>query len=740
MHDVRLAPAAVASWLGALIAVSSPTVASFVATAIGAAFALVIALRAKSGLSRLLAMSLLVGCFVTAIAAARSLAVSSGVVAELAEERAVVSLNAVVRSDPVSIARHRTVMDITAHTASARGETFEVRAPLTVFGQHTGGELQVGERIVVLGRLAPDDDPKTAATLTATSLRATGESSWWWTAAGRVRDGVVESVARAPDQSAALIPALVQGDDRGLEESTKEEFRRSGLTHLLAVSGTNLSIVLVTVLLIGKSCGVRGRWQWLLGGLSVVGFILLARPEPSVLRAAAMGSVALAALGFGQRSGIRALSSAVIVLLLIDPWLARSVGFALSVCATTGILLLAPRWSRSLGVWLPRWCAIAIAVPAAAQIACIPIVAAISGSVSLVGVFANLAAGPAVAPATVLGLLGGLVALLSPSVAHVIGLLAGLCAQWIIGVADFASSLSGASVPWGQPIWLLTVVCVLIAATMSRLLARPWLIGGLALALVVGFVHPPHRGWPATGWVMVACDVGQGDATVLNAGGGAAVVVDAGPEPRLIDGCLDRLGVTVIPLLIFTHDHADHTDGWPGVVEDRRVHQVATGPTGGPSVGDRSSSVLVTGQSIDVGRLHLEILAPRAGFAVRGADGTAINNASVVLSVHTRGVSILLTGDIEPLAQHRLLRRTPDLSVDVLKVPHHGSGRQDQQFIEQVDARFGSISVGRDNDYGHPAKRTLQMLRSAGTKPLRTDLRGDLAFVSRDGKLWAQTR
>ena len=174
------------------------------------------------------------------------------------------------------------------------------------------------------------------------------------------------------------------------------------------------------LLLLARWVGVRARWLVVVGALGVVGFVLLARAEPSVVRAAAMGSVALIGMGaHGRRRGTRALGAAVLLLLLLDPWLATSIGFALSACATAGILWLAPGWRDRLARWLPRWVAEAVAVPLAAQLACTPLVAAISGQVSLVAVLANLLVAPAVGPATVLGLAGG-----------VVGLVSGRSARW----------------------------------------------------------------------------------------------------------------------------------------------------------------------------------------------------------------------------------------------------------------------------------------------------------------------
>ena len=225
-----------------------------------------------------------------------------------------------------------------------------------------------------------------------------------------------------PPDRRVLVPALVDGDDAGLDPALQDDFRTTGLTHLLAVSGTNLTLVVGFALVVARWLRVRGRWLYVVGAAGIAGFVLVARAEPSVLRAAVMGTVALVGMGAnGRDRGTRALGVATVVLLLLDPGLASAIGFGLSVLATAGILLLAPGWRDALARWLPRWLAEAVAVPAAAQLACTPLIAAISGQVSLVAVVANLLAAPAVGPATVLGLLGGLLTLVAPPLGRLVG-------------------------------------------------------------------------------------------------------------------------------------------------------------------------------------------------------------------------------------------------------------------------------------------------------------------------------
>ena len=526
---------------------------------------------------------LVVAAAVGGTALLRDAEVAAGPVAALAPSRAAVQAEVVVTSDPRTVSGQygdRVMLRGRVRALDAGGRRLAVRAPVLVIGDETWRGVRLGSTVGLRARLAPSHDHDLAAVLTALGPPATAAApSVWWRGAAVVRTSIRDAASGRDGPERALVPALVTGDDHAVPEQVQEDFRTSGLTHLLAVSGTNLTLVVGFLVLVGRWCGVRGRWQYLLAVLGIVGFVLLARTEPSVVRAAAMGTVALLGLGGnGRDRGVRALGVAVTALLLWDPWLAVSPGFALSVLATAGILLLAPPWTAALGRWLPRWAAQAVAVPVAAQLVCTPVVAALSGQVSLVAVVANLVAAPLVAPATVLGLLGGLVGLLWPSAGAVLGWSAGLCAAGIVAVARHSAGLPLPAVDWGTgagALLVLCLVCVGLALVLGPLLARR--STGTACCLLLGvvvLVPLPSPGWPPQGWVLAVCDVGQGDALALRAGPGSAVVVDAGPDPALVDRCLDRLDVEQVPLLVLTHFHADHVDGLPGVYAGRRVGEV----------------------------------------------------------------------------------------------------------------------------------------------------------------------
>jgi competence protein ComEC len=275
---------------------------------------------------------------------------------------------------------------------------------------------------------------------------------------------------------------------------------------------------------------------------------------------------------------------------------------------------------------------------------------------------------------------------------------------------------------------------------------RVAVLGCVVVVAVIVVARPPSPGWPPPGWLMVACDVGQGDALVLNAGDRSAVVVDAGPDPAAADRCLRDLDVERIPLLVVSHFHADHVDGLPGLVRGREVGEVVVTGLGEPEGGRRLVSAVArelglvprvaeAGTTRSVGPVALQTLWPPAEVRRLGDAGSVENNVSVVLLAEVAGVRVLLTGDVEPEAQAAIARAWPGLESQVVKVPHHGSRFQDLRFLESLGSRVALVSVGVDNDYGHPAEELLSGLEGSGAEVLRTDRQGDLAVVLRSGEL-----
>ncbi len=309
-------------------------------------------------------------------------------------------------------------------------------------------------------------------------------------------------------------------------------------------------------------------------------------------------------------------------------------------------------------------------------------------------------------------------------------------------VARYGAETPAGNLPWpgGAGGGLLLAAVLLVVVLLGRHAVARRLASVVAIAAVLGAlpVRLVASGWPPPGWLMVVCDVGQGDAVVLSVGPGTAVVVDAGPDPAPTDRCLRRLGVRQVALLVVSHFHADHVGGVAGVFRDRTVAEVLT--TGYPEPATGRSAVLAAAGAVPVsvplagttyvaGDLRLTVLGP-----VHPLGGTRSdpNNNSLVLRAVVGGHVLLLAGDAEEDEQQTLVDAAgPDgLRAEVLKVAHHGSAYQDPAFLDGVAPTVALVSVGVGNPYGHPNPAVLARLARGGARVLRTDEGGDVAAVA----------
>jgi competence protein ComEC len=607
--------------------------------------------------------------------------------------------------------------------------------------------LLPGTPVTATGRLAASrgGDLNAAVLSVSAAPDAVGVAPWSQRAAGALRAGLRRACAELPAEPGGLLPGLVDGDTSGLDPGVTADFRTTGMTHLVAVSGANVAIVLAAVLLLARWCRAGPTLAALLCALALLGFVILARPSPSVLRAAVMGGLGLVALALGRpRAAVPALAATVIALLLVDPALAADPGFTLSAFACAGLLLVAPPVRDVLRRWgIPAGLAEALAIPAAAEFACAPVIAGLSATVSLVAVPANLLAEPAVPPATILGVLAAVVSVPWPAGAAFLTWLGSWPARWLVAVAHTGARAPDAILAWpgGTGGALLLAALLGLAWWAGR---RAWIrvvVGVCAVAAALGAVpvQVAAPGWPPAGALAVVCDVGQGDAIAVPVGSGSAVVVDTGPDPRAVDRCLRDLGVETVPLLMVSHFHIDHTGGVSGVFHARRVGAVVTTELPEPAYGHQLVATAAAGARIPVsvvgagwswvaGPVRLTVLGPVHRLAGTNSDP---NNNSLVVLAEVDGVRLLLAGDAQVEEQADLLAALgPDrLRADVLKVAHHGSAYQDPDFLAAVHPRLALVSVGAGNPYGHPNLAVLEALRVVGARVLRTDLDGDLAAV-----------
>ncbi|MFM7029829.1 MAG: ComEC/Rec2 family competence protein [Micrococcales bacterium] len=569
-------------------------------------------------------------------------------------------------------------------------------------------------------------------------------------------------------QAGGLTLGITDGDTSHLPVSLATELKAMSLTHLTAVSGTNCSIVIAMVLALCAAMGLT-RGQRLAAVLAALcGYLLLVGNQPSVVRAAVMSVFAVATVGFGLRvSPVNLLAAAVYLVLALMPGYATSLGFALSVSATAGVLMLAPRLSARLEPFTGGFLALPIAVAISAQLACLPILVTLQGQFNIAGLVANLLAEPAVPAVTVLGVTAATLALVPPLVpiSSVAFWLASVPAAYILAVSHVLYTNAPAMAFPAGVSGILAALAILATATLFALKNpgwRPlsWAAGIMALLLIAPNLRPllPNGAFPGDGWFMVACDVGQGDATVLR-GGGQIAVIDVGRDPGPVNRCLTRLGVRHIDLLELTHFDMDHVGGLAGALEGRTVARALLTqfvdsrpgalqaerllvklkiPTQKVALGDAGW----LGKPENPGSLSWLVLSPHPG----GADAQSSNEGSISMFWTNGRFGIFTMADLPAVGQRRLMAERAQWWRDsysrlpiVLKLSHHGSADQDPDFLDWVHPAITTISVGAGNSYGHPTQRALNWLRNCSLVTLRTDQRGSIAIsASADGSLtWA---
>lgn len=581
--------------------------------------------------------------------------------------------------------------------------------------------------------------------------------------ASDLRRGLIEATSSLPEPGAGLIAGLAVGDTSAVSSALDAAMKESSLSHLTAVSGANCAIVVGLAFGAIALAGGSRRARVFGGLVALVGFVVLVTPEPSVVRAGAMAAIAMGALLLGRAgAGLSLLSLAVTVLLIADPWLAGSLGFALSAVATASLLVWARPLAHGLGRWMPRPLALALSVPLAAQLACGPLLVLITPTVPLYGVAANLLAAPAAPVATIVGLAACLSAPL-PWVQSGLAAVAWVPASWIAGTAHVVSALPAAQMPWLEA-WQGAAALALVGGAVGVLIAVPRSTGRLrrgartASLVLVAVIVGAQTGGAALGslagrwtipreWSVLACDIGQGDAVLLRSAHTVALI-DTGPEPEALDRCLARAGVHHIDLLVLTHFDRDHAGGAPILAQ--RVGTVVHGPPAS-AVDDALLAALREGGARTV----------PAHAGQRGALGTATwrvlwppaesrafpsgNDASVVIEVvDVSGGAVprsLFLGDLSATPQAALAAsgalRPP---YDLVKVAHHGSADQNVGLYELLDPAVGLITVGTENTFGHPRVEILDALAGQGVAIARTDRHG-LVALWRDAsamRLWRE--
>ena len=563
-----------------------------------------------------------------------------------------------------------------------------------------------------------------------------------------LRERFLLSLNGVNSDSSGLVAGLTIGERSLLSETVELEMKTLSLTHLVAVSGANLAIIVGAIYFLCAGLGLPRNVRYLTALIAMSGYVLLVGPESSVIRAATMALFVMVGLWLGRGySALNSLSLAIVVLLMIDPGLATDIGFALSAFATAGLLIMAAPMFEWLRQHMPDVVAMGIAASASAQLFTTPVLLILQPSIPLYSVLANLIVEPVVAPITILGILSVLVSAVNIPLAGGVSYLASIMANWIVIVAQELSSWPAARLHFVKGVFgilLVALVVVLLALSFGIFSSA-----AKQLRITAALVCVLAVSWSATDQIrhtnfasdsaLLACDVGQGDALLLR-DSGQVVLVDVGRDDELIDKCLRSAGVDRIDLLVLTHFDADHVAGIKGAMRNREVGLalVSGFEDDRPLVSIVHQELAAAGVAIEIGRTGLagnlgrfswKILQPTS----KASESSDSNDASLIFAAWDDAFAVLALGDLGESGQRRLMRNAMhDLALLrsrnlIVKVAHHGSADQSSELYEYLSPIAAIFSVGK-NDYGHPAPSALAMLQRTGAAVLRTDQLGPIAL------------
>jgi competence protein ComEC len=648
-----------------------------------------------------------------------------------------IRLPAEVRRFGASAIRERVLLELPPGRGPPQGAVLELRAqPVAPRGPETGFDergwlSRRGVHVVLRGR----------------DWHVVGRRGGIGGVADRLRSHVAGALARGggSGERAAVLAGVVLGDDEGIEAGLRDDFRASGLYHLLAVSGQNVAFVVGGTLVACWLLGLGRLTGEATAIVTVAGYVLAVGWQPSVVRAGVAGILAsLAWLASRSRDRWHFLAVGALVLLAWTPASLLEPGFQLSFAAVAAILLSVERLQRlQAGTPLP-WRLVELAgIAAVCGVATAPILWLQFGSVPLWTVPANALAEPAMPALLGLGLLAAVVDPLSPDAAAALAWLAGWCAAWLAFCARLIASLpyAEASSPWPLVVLAGAAATIFVLRRLRRELRRSAVVLGLAVT-AVALVGAWATGGPdvreaVSGLRVTFLDVGQGDSVLLEVPAGA-VLVDQGPPEADVARRLRTMGLRELSAVVLTHPQRDHVGGAEAVLRELRVRAVLQPGLAVESSEDDAALAVArergvpvalarAGQAFELGRLTIRTLWPED----EGSASEDPNDNAVVLLASYGSIDVLLPADAESNVTGGLTRRP----IEVLKVAHHGS--EDAGLPAQLATlrpRVAVISAGAGNDYGHPREETLAALDAVpGLALYRTDVHGDVVVES-DGQ------
>lgn len=583
-----------------------------------------------------------------------------------------------------------------------------------------------------------------------------------------------------PEPHAALMSGILLGIESGIPEEIMEQFNTTGTTHIIVISGFNISILAGIFLAIGTHfIGNERRATYVAIG-AIAAYTLLVGADAAVTRAAFMGIAYLVTVRVGrQTAALGSLALAALVMTAYNPGTLHDIGFQLSALATLSLILFVPgltNWTEERLSFLGDHRGVvmdvlneALLVTFAAQLMTTPLVVSVFGRLSIVSLLTNLLILPVQAWVMLGGGAATIVGMLWEPAGRLLAWIPWAGLTWTFEMVEWTASLPHASVDVAgfDGRWLAGYYTVLLGGwalwqhddwrerALELIRTRRAQIQTAGIAILIVFAIIP--------WLLVyfgpdgrlhltVFDVGQGDAIFIETPAGRQVLIDGGQDPQLV---LSRLGDAMPPwdrsidLVVVSHPDGDHIGGLPDVLaryETARIldpeipAESALNDAWERAAANEGATLIHAqrGQRVRIGDVYLDVLGPPAT-RLEGT-GSDDNNNAVVLWLRYGDFCALLTGDIEAPAEQELVTSGEIPRCSVLKVAHHGSDTSTTPaFLDAAQPRVALISVGVDNRFGHPSPEVVTRLQDAGVRIFRTDQRGSIELISDGRQTWVRT-
>ncbi len=585
-----------------------------------------------------------------------------------------------------------------------------------------------------------------------------------WATIFRLKAHAADTINRIlPEPEASLLNGILLGIRGGIPSDLYEQFNATGTSHIIVISGSNISLVVALLLLAGQRLIGRKRATWLaLVGVAV--YTVMVGADAAVVRAAIMGGLYVFALQLGRPNATRnTLFAAGWLMTVQNPLALWDVGFQLSFMATLGLVALVPVLNSIGGRWIPphTFLAEAVWVTLAAQIATAPLILYQFGRLSAVSLLANFLIVPVQPLVMLAGGAATAAGMLFLPLGKLLAWLVWLPLAWSMAVVQWSAKMNWAQLSLSAPLWLMILLYAAIGTSafwLNRHFRRKFfapaptaiprsvlfLLGGiLALTLTAAAIFP---NLPDGNLHVAFLDVGQGDAVLITAPHGQQLLVDGGPSEVTV---LRRLAEEMplwdhsLDMVVSTHPDSDHLTGLLAVAQRYSVDTVLVSDVRGNSAlaqtwrSETANAQVITAQA----GMYFQLDDDVSVQVLNPGDGSAqfpdSNNHSVTLMVQMGRVRFLLSGDLEAPGESALLASGQNVRATVLKSPHHGSNTgSSNAFLDAVQPQLVVISVGANNRFGHPAPEVLARYAAHGISVLRTDQLGTVELVTDGRSLW----